>query len=63
MLVGARLSSPGIDELRYDLDRGLREEDDWMLPVNGARSEFDCRGPSRSLMFAAVIYVSVQSSS
>ena len=23
-----------------------------MLPVNGARSEFDCRGSSRSLMFA-----------
>lgn len=40
VLVGARLSSPGIDELRYDWDRGLRE-DDWMLPVNGARSELD----------------------
>ena len=53
VFVGARLSSPGIDELRYDWDRGLREEDDWMLPVKGARSEFDCEGSSRPLTFAA----------
>lgn len=59
VLVGARLSSPGIDELRYDLDRGLREEDDWMLPVNGTRSEVDCRVSSRSLIFAASTYVSI----
>lgn len=62
VFVGTRLSSPGIDELRYDWDRGLREDDDWMLPVNGARSEFDCRGSSRSLMFAASTYVSIWSS-
>ena len=53
MFVGARLSSPGIDELRYDWDRGLREEGDWMLPVKGARSELDCEGSSRLLIFAA----------
>ena len=39
VLVGARRSSPGIVELRYDWGRGLRD-DDWMLPVSGARSEF-----------------------
>ena len=61
MFVGARLSSPGIDELRYDWDRGLRDEDDWMLPVKGARSELDCEGSSRLLTFAAELYISQRS--
>ena len=58
--VGARRSSPGIEELRYDCGRGLRDDEDWMLPVNGARSELDCRGSSRSLMFADRIHVSIR---
>lgn len=33
-----------------------------MLPVNGARTELEWRGSSRSLMFDASIYVSVRSS-
>ena len=32
-----------------------------MLPVKGARSEFDCTGSSKSLMFAAGINVSKSS--
>ena len=51
MFVGARRSSPGIEEFRYDWGSGLREED-WILPVRGARSELECTGSSRSLMFA-----------
>lgn len=53
MFEGARRSSPGIEELRYPWGRGFREDEDWMLPVNGARSELDCIGSSRSLMFAS----------
>ena len=52
MLVGARRSSPGIEELRYDCGRGFRDEDDCMFPVKGARSELYCKGSSRSLMSA-----------
>ena len=63
MLVGARLSSPGIEELRYDWDRGLREDDDWILPVNGARSELDCKESSKLLLSAAGIYFSTQGGS
>ena len=45
VLVGARRSSPWIASLRYAL-----EDDGWILPVKGARS--DSRGSSRSLIFA-----------
>ena len=52
MFVGARRSSPGMEELRYNCGRGLREEDDCILPVKGARSDCEWRGSSRSSMFA-----------
>jgi len=60
VFVGARRSSPGIEELRYDWGRGLRDDEDWMLPVNGARSELDCKGSSRSLMLAVEWNVSTE---
>ena len=52
VLIGARRSSPCIAELRYDWDVLFRDEEDWILPVNGARS--DCSGSSRSSMVARV---------
>lgn len=58
VLVGARRSSPGMEELRYDCGRGFRDEDDCMFPVKGARSELDCKGSSRSLMSARGSHIS-----
>lgn len=59
VFVGARRSSPGIEEFRYDCGRGFRDDEDWMLPVSGARSEFVCIGSSRSLMLANEWNVSI----
>ena len=52
VFVGARLSSPGIEEFRYDWEMGLREDEDCILPVKGARSEVGSRGSSSSFMLA-----------
>lgn len=52
VFVGARRSSPGIEELRYDCGSGFRDDDDCIFPVNGALSEFVCRGSSRSFISA-----------
>lgn len=51
---GARRSSPGMDEVRYELDTGFREappaaEDDEMFPVNGVRSVVEPSGSSASM--------------
>lgn len=51
VFVGARLSSPGIADVRYDCELAPpREDDDWIFPVKGVRSVVfaGCSGSSRS---------------
>jgi hypothetical protein len=48
VFVGARRSSPGKREVRYDSLSGREEEPEEMLPVKGAREEVGWRGSSRS---------------
>jgi hypothetical protein len=50
VLVGARRSSPGMLEVRYDCAAPDRED---IFPVNGARSEVPWRGSSKSSRVAA----------
>jgi hypothetical protein len=47
VLVGARRSSPGILDVKYDCVFAAPDRDD-IFPVRGARSEVPCRGSSRS---------------
>lgn len=47
VLVGARRSSPGMVDVRYDCVFAAPGRDE-MLPVSGARSEVPCSGSSRS---------------
>lgn len=58
MFVGARRSSPGMREVRYDSLSGREEDELPMLPVKGAREEVGWRGSSRSSRFAG-FYISV----